>query len=156
MHSYRSFYEGGIPIYKPVTMEVPVRYIECDLMGVAHHCTYLVWFELGRVEIIRVIGGKAFVNKNNFVFPVIDIQCSYKASARFGQTVIIETILKTPDKALLEFEYRILRKYGRELLAEGRSVHTLMNTDGQTIYQLPGTMRERIEQYHNGTLWQKQ
>src|SRR5205807_7382740 len=37
-------------------LEVRVRYAETDQMGVAHHAAYLVWFEAGRTEFIRVRG----------------------------------------------------------------------------------------------------
>src|SRR6266704_375744 len=35
---------------------VRVRYAETDQMGVAYHANYLVWFEVGRVELMRALG----------------------------------------------------------------------------------------------------
>ena len=35
---------------------VRVRYPETDRMGVAYHGHYLVWFELGRTELMREVG----------------------------------------------------------------------------------------------------
>jgi len=35
---------------------VRVRYAETDQMGVVYHSNYLVWFEVGRVELIRSMG----------------------------------------------------------------------------------------------------
>ena len=35
------------------TIEVRVRYVECDPMGVAHHSAFAVWFEMGRTELLR-------------------------------------------------------------------------------------------------------
>ena len=35
---------------------VRVRYAETDQMGVVYHANYLIWFEVGRVELIRQIG----------------------------------------------------------------------------------------------------
>ena len=35
---------------------VRVRYAETDQMGVAYHANFLVWFEVGRVELLRQIG----------------------------------------------------------------------------------------------------
>lgn len=37
-------------------LEVRVRYVETDQMGVAHHASYFVWFEAGRTEFIRERG----------------------------------------------------------------------------------------------------
>ena len=35
---------------------VRVRYAETDQMGVVYHANYLVWFEVGRVELMRQQG----------------------------------------------------------------------------------------------------
>ena len=37
----------------PVTTEVRVRYAETDQMGIVYYANYLVWFEIGRVELLR-------------------------------------------------------------------------------------------------------
>ena len=41
---------------KFVEARVRVRYAETDQMGVVYHANYLVWFEVGRVEMIRQMG----------------------------------------------------------------------------------------------------
>ena len=35
---------------------VRVRYAETDQMGVVYHANYLIWFEVGRVELMRARG----------------------------------------------------------------------------------------------------
>ena len=35
---------------------VRVRYAETDQMGIVYHANYLVWFEVGRVELMRNLG----------------------------------------------------------------------------------------------------
>ena len=40
----------------PVTTEVRVRYAETDQMGIVYYANYLVWFEIGRVELLRSLG----------------------------------------------------------------------------------------------------
>jgi len=37
-------------------VEIRVRYAETDAMGYLHHAQYLVYFELGRTELLRVNG----------------------------------------------------------------------------------------------------
>jgi len=34
---------------------VRVRYAETDQMGVVYHANYLIWFEIGRVELMRAL-----------------------------------------------------------------------------------------------------
>ena len=33
-----------------------VRYAETDQMGVVYHSNYFIWFEVGRVELLRQLG----------------------------------------------------------------------------------------------------
>ena len=40
----------------PVTTQVRVRYAETDQMGIVYYANYLVWFEIGRVELLRSLG----------------------------------------------------------------------------------------------------
>ena len=40
----------------PITTEVRVRYAETDQMGIVYYANYLVWFEIGRVELLRSLG----------------------------------------------------------------------------------------------------
>ena len=32
---------------------IRVRYVETDQMGVVYHSNFLIWFEVGRVELLR-------------------------------------------------------------------------------------------------------
>ena len=36
--------------------QVRVRYAETDQMGVVYHSNYIIWFEVGRVEMMRQLG----------------------------------------------------------------------------------------------------
>ena len=38
------------------TTRVRVRYAETDRMGVVYYANYLVWFEVGRTELLRTLG----------------------------------------------------------------------------------------------------
>jgi len=40
----------------PVITEARVRYAETDQMGIVYYANYLVWFEIGRVELLRSLG----------------------------------------------------------------------------------------------------
>ena len=41
---------------QPSETRLRVRYAETDQMGVVYHSNYLIWFEVGRVELMRQIG----------------------------------------------------------------------------------------------------
>jgi acyl-CoA thioester hydrolase len=55
--------------------EIPVRYVECDPMGIVHHSNYLSWFEIGRVEYAKQARINFCKTTEQIYLPVVDIQC---------------------------------------------------------------------------------
>ncbi len=125
----------------PVTTEVRVRYAETDQMGIVYYANYLVWFELGRVELLRSLGlaYSRLETDHGCILPVIEATCRYKSPARYDDEILIETRPALLRGSVLKFAYRILRKapQGQErtgqnqtgheqtLLAEGETVHVV-------------------------------
>ena len=115
----------------PVTTEVRVRYAETDQMGVVYYANYLVWFEVGRVELLRSLGFSYSMleTEHECILPVVEAICRYRSPARYDDRIIIETRPALLRGSVLRFAYRILRKAkdGKEpkLLAEGETTHVV-------------------------------
>lgn len=115
----------------PVTHQVRVRYAETDQMGIVYYANYLVWFELGRVELLRSLGlaYSQLEKEHECILPVIEATCRYKSPARYDDEILIETWPSLLRNSVLKFSYRILRKLdaGAQplLLAEGETVHVV-------------------------------
>jgi acyl-CoA thioester hydrolase len=111
--------------------QVRVRYAETDQMGIVYYANYLVWFELGRVELLRSLGlaYSQLETEHECILPVVEATCRYRAPARYDDEILIETRPSLLCGSVLKFSYRILRKPhdGREpkLLAEGETVHVV-------------------------------
>jgi len=115
----------------PVTTEVRVRYAETDQMGIVYYANYLVWFEIGRVELLRSLGlaYSQLEREHQCILPVVEATCRYRSPARYDDQILIETrpaLLRGP---VIKFAYRIYRKAKegeeRKLLAEGETVHVV-------------------------------
>jgi acyl-CoA thioester hydrolase len=119
----------------PVTTEVRVRYAETDQMGVVYYANYLIWFEIGRVELLRALGFsyRQLEQEHGCILPVIEATCRYRASARYDDQILIESRPALLRGSILKFAYRILRKAaeGEEptLLAEGETVHVVCDKE---------------------------
>lgn len=116
----------------PVTTQVRVRYAETDQMGIVYYANYLVWFELGRVELLRSLGlaYSRLETDHGCILPVIEARCRYRSPARYDDEILIETRPAMLRGSVLKFAYRIFRKLDqkekqRELLAEGETVHVV-------------------------------
>jgi acyl-CoA thioester hydrolase len=115
----------------PITTEVRVRYAETDQMGIVYYANYLVWFEIGRVELMRSLGlaYSQLETQHQCILPVIEASCRYRSPARYDDEILIETRPSLLRGSVIKFAYRILRKApeGQEpaVLAEGETVHVV-------------------------------
>lgn len=114
----------------PVTTQLRVRYAETDQMGIVYYANYLVWFEIGRVELLRSLGHaySQLEADHQLILPVVDAHCRYRAPARYDDEILIETWPSLLRESVLRFDYRVYRisnQKERELLAEGETVHVV-------------------------------
>src|ERR1700751_2173321 len=115
----------------PVITRQRVRYAETDQMGIVYYANYLVWFEIGRVELLRSLGlaYSEMEKDHKLILPVIEANCRYRAPARYDDEILIETRPALVRESVLKFAYRILRAgHDREqpkLLAEGETIHVV-------------------------------
>jgi acyl-CoA thioester hydrolase len=115
----------------PITSTVRVRYAETDQMGIVYYANYLVWFEIGRVELLRSLGlaYSQLEKEHECILPVVEASCRYRSPARYDDEILIETRPALVRGSVIKFAYRILRKAyeGEEptLLAEGETVHVV-------------------------------
>jgi acyl-CoA thioester hydrolase len=110
---------------------VRVRYAETDQMGVVYHANHFIWFEIGRVELMRQLGFtyRDMERKHGCFIPVVEARCRYKAPARYDDEIIVRTHLKNVRESVIHFGYQLVRADDGEVLAEGETTHMVI--DGQ-------------------------
>ena len=119
----------------PNTTEISVRYAETDQMGVVHHATYPIWYEIARTEYIRALGmSYSDMEKAGVMLPVTGISCRYRLPARYDDIVEITARITRFSPARIEFEYEVRRKGEDEILSTGTSAHGFV--DSQTFRPL--------------------
>ncbi len=119
--------------------QLRVRYAETDQMGVVYYANYLVWFEVGRVELLRQLGFdyKRMETEDDCWIPVVEANCRYKSPARYDDELIIQTEVAFMRGSVLKFRYRVVRAADKLLLTEGETTHVV--TDGSMRKRaLPG------------------
>ena len=116
--------------------QLRVRYAETDQMGVVYHSNYIVWFEVGRVEMLRQLGFtyRDMEKHDDTHIAVVDVHCRFKSPARYDDVIIIRTKLANVRESLLHFDYEIVRADDGETLAQGESVHLVVNSGFKRIH----------------------
>jgi acyl-CoA thioester hydrolase len=112
-----------------------VRYAETDQMGVVYHSNYIIWFEVGRVEMLRQIGFtyREMEKQDGVHIAVVEARCRFKSPALYDDQIRIRTRLLNVRDSLLHFGYEIVRENEDLLLAEGETVHLVVDGDFKRI-----------------------
>jgi acyl-CoA thioester hydrolase len=120
---------------------VRVRYAETDRMGIVYYAHYLVWFEVGRTELMRAAGWTyRDLETEGFALPVIEAQCAYRQPARYDDELEVWTKGSLVSPVRVEFSYEVVRAADRAVLATGRTVHASLDREGRPC-RLPDQVR---------------
>jgi acyl-CoA thioester hydrolase len=113
--------------------KVRVRYAETDQMGVVYHANYLIWFEVGRVELMRAMGFeyKAMETEDDCHIVVAEAHCRYEKPARYDEVLRVRTRIAEWRNRIVKFSYEIFRGKDDVLLATGYTTHIICGRNGR-------------------------
>jgi acyl-CoA thioester hydrolase len=117
---------------------VRVRYAETDQMGVVYHSNYFIWFEVGRVELMRGMGVsyRDLEREDGRFIAVAEAKCRYRAPVRYDEEIVVRTWLKSVRESVVVFSYELRAVQPDRLLAEGETVHVVTDSN-MKIAKLP-------------------
>jgi acyl-CoA thioester hydrolase len=111
-------------------VEIRVRYAETDRMGLLHHATYFVYFEMGRTELLRRRGvSYREVEDGGHLLVIVDIGCKFKKPAYYDDLLTLRTIVERVTHVKIVHRYELYR--AGEKLAEGHSTLACVDRDGR-------------------------
>lgn len=97
------------PVPGRSSINIRVRYCECDPMGVAHHASYLPWLEMGRTELLRNAGETYKSLESAGVFLVIiKVEVRYRRPIRYDDVIEVRTLVAGGSKVKIRHEYKII------------------------------------------------
>jgi len=116
---------------------VRATYRDTDQMGHVYYANHLVWFEIGRTELVREMGlpYREMEQTRGVFLPVVSVQINYRAPAHYDDLIEIQTRVAKLSHVGIEFRYRVIRReaQGEVLIAEGSSRHAFLGRDGKIL-----------------------
>jgi len=108
-----------------------VRYAETDQMGVVYYANYLVWMEVGRVELCKALGFNYgdMERDDGVLLAVAEACCRYLSPARFDDEVIVKTWIEEANTRMATFAYEMRLAEGDRKLATGHTRHIFVNRE---------------------------
>ena len=124
--------------------DVRVRFADTDAQGIAHNASYLVWFEVARVEYLREhAGGYQSLRNLGIEALVLESHCRYVVPARFDDVLRVHTRCVDVRGARFRYEYAIVRDDG-VLVADGYTSHACVDSSTFAPTRVPEWLRDAI------------
>jgi acyl-CoA thioester hydrolase len=125
--------------------DVSVRFAETDAQGIAHNASYLVWFEVARVDYLaRFDGGYPGIREQGLEAFTIETHCRYLAPAVFADRLRIHTRIASQKGARFRFEYVFERVADGAIVADGWSGHACVDASTLRPTRMPPWLAEAI------------
>jgi acyl-CoA thioester hydrolase len=124
---------------------VRVRYGETDQMGYVYHGTYVQYYEMGRVEMLRGLGlsYQKMELEHQVMMPVVSLMQRFVRPALYDELLTITTVLrKLPDR-FITFHFEIHNE-ARKLVNGGTVRLCFLDANTRTSVMVPDYLLERI------------
>ena len=126
-------------------IDIRVRYPEADQMGVLHHSRYWVYFEMGRVELLRARGvAYADLEREGAFFVVAKCSAKFLAPARYDEVLTLTTRIVRVGAARIDHAYELRRKSDSALLCSAETTIACVDRTGRII-PIPPSVASRDE-----------
>jgi len=130
------------PPLRGFTLEIPVRFAECDAYGVVWHGHYVLYLEQAREALTARHGFTAArALAMGYKVPVTRMELRYRAPARADQTLRVTARLRPPNVARFVLDYEVRADTG-ELLVSAETEQVVLNAEGELLLTLPTGLRE--------------
>lgn len=110
---------------------IRVRYVETDQMGVVYYANYLIWMEVGRVDLCRACGFnyRDMEREDGIFLAVAEANCRYSSPARFDDEVIVKTWIEEAGGRMVKFAYDMRLAADDRRLATGFTRHVFLTRE---------------------------
>ena len=120
---------------------IRVRYAETDRMGLLRHANYLVYFEQGRIELLRSAGlSYRDLEDQGYLLVLTKFEVRYRRPALYDDLLTLRTTVARMTAVRIDHHYELLRD--GVLLAEADSTLACIDRDGRP-QALPEVFRKR-------------
>ena len=110
---------------------IRVRYAETDQMGVVYYSNYLVWMEVGRVDLCKVCGFnyRDMEREDGILLAVAEANCRYSSPARFDDEVVVKAWIREAGSRMVTFGYEMRLAESGRTVATGFTRHIFLTRE---------------------------
>jgi acyl-CoA thioester hydrolase len=133
-----------LPPLRGRSVEIPVRFAECDPYGVVWHGHYALYLEQAREALTARYGFTASrALELGYKVPITRMEIRYRLPILADTTVRVTARLREPDVARLVLDYELRDASGR-LLATAETEQVVLNASGELLVTLPAALSRLV------------
>jgi acyl-CoA thioester hydrolase len=135
--------------------EIRVRLPETDSLGVVYHGCFLTYFDVARMDYLRGLGLLEQFRRGESLNLVVHASADFRSPARFDDVLVVQVRVRRIGDTSVHFEFRVTLKTDGRLVAEGKSVHSFIDSKTWQPIRVPDEFRAAVQAYEGSTLDEK-
>lgn len=125
-------------------ISIKIYYEDTDCGGVVYYANYLKYFERGRTELLRSLGvSLSWLQDGGIVFVVRKAEAEYLSSARYDDTLLVDTEITGTTGATITFAHSIKKEGSERELVKGTVMLACVGRDGKPV-RIPEGLKSLI------------
>ena len=113
-------------------MDIQIYYEDTDCGGMVYYANYLKYFERARTHYLEERGlSVAGLLKEGTVFVVVHAEVDYRSPVRYGDRLIIDTVVSDMTAASFTFSHVIRERESQRVIVEGSARLAATNGSGK-------------------------
>ena len=135
--------------------EIRVRLPETDSLGVVYHGCFLTYFDVARMDYLRSLGLLEKFRRGESLNLVVHASADFRSPARFDEVLVVHVRVRRIGDTSVHFDFRVTLKADGRLVAEGRSVHTFIDSATWEPRRVPEDFRAAVQAFEGSPLDEK-
>jgi acyl-CoA thioester hydrolase len=126
---------------------VRVRLPETDAMGVAFHGSFFTWFDVARMDYVRNLALIPRYLTGELSNLIVRTEADFHAPARFEDVLVVRARISRIGRTSLEFRLRVEQERDGSLVAEGASIHVMIDPATRRPVPVPDDVRAAVRAF---------
>lgn len=132
--------------------EIRVRLPETDAVGVVYHGTFFTYFDVARMDYLRQLGLLEQFRAGQSLNLVVHASADFRSPARFDDVLVVHVRVHRIGDSSVGFEFKVNQKTDGRLVAEGKSVHSFIDSRTWKPTRVPESFRQAIRAFEGPAL----
>src|SRR5262245_39259853 len=127
---------------------VRVRLPETDAFGIVFHGYFFTFFDVARMDYLRNIGVLHDISpEKGATNTIAHADADFRSPARFDDVLVGQARIASFGTTSFVFEFRVTHKADHRLVAEGKTVHVVLDPKTWRPSPVPAAFREKVERF---------